>query len=123
LDLAAGYHHIRITAADRQRKAFTTSFGLYEWRVLPLGLAITPIQFMRMMNGILEPMKCKFIVVYLDDIIMHSRTVTEHVLHVRELLNFLPEYSVKAKHAKYTWAHQKVDFCWFDINNDSIHAQ
>jgi hypothetical protein len=72
LDLAAGNHQIRIAAADRPKTAFTTKFGLYKWRVLPFGLANAPSQFMGMMNGILEPMKRKFIVVDLDDIMIHS---------------------------------------------------
>jgi len=63
VDLAAGYHRIRIETADRQKTAFTSKFGLYEWRVLLFGLANAPSQFMRMTNGILEPMKRKFIVV------------------------------------------------------------
>jgi hypothetical protein len=82
LDMGAGYHQIRIATADRQITAFTTKFGFYEWRVLPFGLSNTPSQFLRMMNGILEPIKRKFIVVYLDDIMIHSRTLAEHVVHV-----------------------------------------
>jgi hypothetical protein len=104
LDLAAGYHQIRIATADMQKTAFTTKFGLYEWRVLPFGLANAPTQFMHMMNGILEPMKRKFIVVYLDDIMIHSRTLAEHVVHVREVLTLLTEHGLKAKRAKCAWA-------------------
>jgi len=110
LDLAAGYHQIHIATADRQKTTFSTKFGLYEWRVLPFGLANAPSQFMRMMNGILEPMKWKFIVVYLDDIMIHSRTLAEHVVHVREVLTLLTEHGLKAKRAKCAWACQKVDF-------------
>jgi transposase InsO family protein len=68
-------------------------------------------------------MKRKFIVVYLDDIMIHSRTLAEHVLHVREVLNLLAEHGLKAKRAKCAWARQKVDFCGFDIDKDGIHAQ
>jgi len=123
LDLVAGYHEIRIATADRHKTAFTTKFGLYEWQVLPFGLGNTPSQFMRMMNGILEPMKRKFIVVYLDNIMIHSRTLAEHVVHVRAVLTLLTEHGLKDKRATCAWACQKVDFCGFDIDKDSIHAQ
>jgi len=123
LYLVAGYHQIRIATADRQKTAFTTKFGLYEWRVLPFGLANAPSQFMRMMNGILEPMKHKFIVVYLDNYMIHSRTLAEHIVHVREVLALLPEHGLKAKRAKCAWACQKVDFCGFGIDKEGIHTQ
>jgi len=78
---------------------------------------------MCMMNGILQPIKYKFIIVYLDDIMIHRHTLAEHVVHVREVLTLLAEYSLKAKCAKCAWACQKVDFCGFDIVQDGIHAQ
>jgi len=106
-----------------KRLVFTTKFGLYEWQVLPFGLANAPSQFKRMMNGILEPIKRKFIIVYLDDIIIHSRTLAEHVGHIREVLTLLTEHALKAKRAKCARACQKVNFCGFDIHKDGIHAQ
>jgi hypothetical protein len=118
-----GYHQIRIATAARHKTAFTTKFGLYEWQVLPFGLANTPRQFMRMMNGILEPMKQKFIVVYFNYIIIHSRTLAEHVVHVCEVLTLLTEHGLKAKPSKCAWACQKVNFCGFNIDKDGIHAQ
>jgi len=121
--LAAGYDQIRIATADWQITAFTTKFGLYEWRVLLFGLANAPSQFMHIMNGILEPVKCKFIAIYLDHIVIHSRTRADHVVHVREVLTYLTEHGVKSKFAKYTWACQKVEFCGFDIIKYTIHAQ
>jgi hypothetical protein len=72
LELVASYHQISMTAADRQKAALTTKFSLYEWQVLPFALANALWQFMCMMNGILEPMKCKFIVVYLDNNMIRS---------------------------------------------------
>jgi len=103
--------------------AFTTKFGFYEWRVLPFGLANALSQFMHMMNGILWPMKRKFVVLYLDDISIHSRTVAEHVVHDCEVLSLLTEYGLKAKCAKCAWACQKVHYCGLDIAKDGIHAQ
>jgi hypothetical protein len=82
-----------------------------------------PNQFIRMMNSILQPMKYKFIVVYLDNIMIHSCTLAEHIVHVREVLTLLTEHGLKAKRAKCTCACQKVDFCGFDIDKDGIHAQ
>jgi hypothetical protein len=123
LALAAGYHQIRIATADREKTPFITKCGLYEWRVLPFGLANAPSQFMCMMNGMLEPMKRKFIVVYLEDIKIHRRTLAEHVIHVRELLTILTEHGLKAIRGKCAWAWQKVGFCGFEINKDGIHAQ
>jgi len=118
----AGYHQIRIATADRQKPALTTEFCLYEWRVLPFGLANGPSKFTHMMDGTLEPMKCRFIVVYLDDIMIHSGTLAEHAVHVREVLTLPKEHCLKAKCAKCGWACQKVDFCGFDIDMDGIHS-
>jgi len=123
LDLAAGYHQIRIATADRQKMPFTTKLHLYESRVLPFGLANAPSQFMHMINGILETMKGNLILMYVDDIMIHSRTLAEHVVHVRTVLTLLTEHAVKAECSKCAWAGQKVDFCDFDIDNDGIHAQ
>ena len=123
LDLAAGYHQMRIATADRQKMAFTTEFGLYDWRVLPFGLANVPSQFMRMMNSILKPMKRKFFVVYLNDIMIHSRTLVHRVVHVREVITLLMDHGLKAKSAKCARACQKVDLCGFDLEKDGIHAQ
>jgi len=77
--------------------AFKTEFGLYEWQVLPVGLANAPSQFVRMMNDILDPMKWKFIVVYLHDFRIHSCALAEHVLDIPEVLTLLTEHRLKAK--------------------------
>jgi len=78
---------------------------------------------MHMMNGILKPMKHKFNVQYLDDIMIQSRILAEHILHVREVLTLWTEHGLKAKRAKCAWACQKVDFCGFVIDKEGIHAQ
>jgi len=122
LDLAACYDQIRIATADWRNMACSTKFHLYKWRVLLFGLANAPSQFMQMMNSNLEPMKRKCIVVYLYDILIHSQTQAQHVLHVREVLTLLTEHALKAICGICAWACQKVNFCGFDIDNDGIHG-
>ena len=78
---------------------------------------------MRMMNVIFESMKCKCIIIYLDNIIIHSCTLAEHIVHAREVLTLLTEPGLKAKQAKCSWACQKGNCCSIHIDNDGIHAQ
>ena len=99
LDLAAGYHEMCIATVDRQMTAFTTQFGLYEWRVLSFGLANAPSHFIRMINGILKPVKCNSIVGDLNNIMIHSRTLGEHVVQVYEVRTLLTERCLTAKPA------------------------
>ena len=90
---------------------------------MPFGPGNAPSQSMGMMNGVLDRMEYKFIVVYLDDMMIPSCSLAEHVIHVREVLTVLTEHGLKAKRAKFAWACQKVDFCGFEIDKDSIHTQ
>lgn len=82
LELLAGYHQIYITTADRYITACTTKFGLYKWRFLQGGLENAPTQFMRMLNDIMVRMKWKFIIIYLDDIMIHRFDLAECIVNV-----------------------------------------
>lgn len=88
LDLAAGYHQMEVGPNDQHKTAFVTKFGLFEWRVLPFGLANGPGVFMRMMAKVFdkEPEMRNYVVFYLDDILIYSKTVAEHKTHLRKVL-------------------------------------
>ena len=83
IDLMSGYHQIKIRPEDVPKTAFSTSYGLYEYLVMSFGLTNTPAHFMYQMNSMFMPELDKFVVVFIDDILVHSENAQDHEKHLR----------------------------------------
>ncbi|CAF1423056.1 unnamed protein product [Rotaria sordida] len=88
LDLKSGFYQIPINEGDREKTAFVTPFGLYQFNVLPMGLINSPPTFQKVMNDTLKPCR-QFSLVYLDDIIVFSRSYEEHMIHLEQVFSAL----------------------------------
>jgi hypothetical protein len=89
VDLHSGYHQIKIHLEDVPNTAFSTRYGLYEYLVMSFGLTNAPAHFMYLMNSIFMPELDKFVVVFINDILIYSKNEEEHVQHLRVILQRL----------------------------------
>lgn len=120
LDLQSGYHQIRITEQDVPKTAFVTPMGSFQFKVLCFGLTNAPATFQRVMNQIFAPYIGKFVLIYLDDILIMSRTPEEHAQHLRIVLEVLRKNNLYAKLTKCEFARPQLKFLGHIVGKHGI---
>ncbi|GAU51873.1 hypothetical protein TSUD_416580 [Trifolium subterraneum] len=120
IDLRSGYHQIRVKTEDIPKTAFRTRYGHYEYTVMPFGVTNAPGVFMEYMNRIFHSFLDKFVVVFIDDILVYSKSEEEHKEHLRIVLQVLKEKKLYAKLSKCEFWLKEVSFLGHVISSGGI---
>ncbi|GFT66373.1 transposon Tf2-6 polyprotein [Trichonephila clavipes] len=120
MDLRSGYWQIEIEEADREKTAFITPEGLYEFKVMPFGLCNAPATFERMMDNLLRHFKWTMCLCYLDDIIVFSETFEDHFIRLRLVLKCLQEAGLKLNSKKCLFAAQEVKILGHLVSSNGV---
>ena len=120
IDLRSGYHQIRVKSADVPKTAFRTRYGHYEFLVMPFGVTNAPAVFMEYMNRIFNAYLDQFVVIFIDDILIYSRTSQEHEEHLRIVLSVLREKHLFAKLSKCEFWMSEVRFLGHVISQGGV---
>ena len=110
IDLRSGYWQMPVGSKDIPKTAFKTRWGLYEFFVLPFGVTNAPAQFLNLMNDVLKDYLDEFVIVFLDDILIYSKTIKDHVRHLGLILEKLRQHQLYAKANKYLVATNQIEF-------------
>nr|GEZ34503.1 putative reverse transcriptase domain-containing protein [Tanacetum cinerariifolium] len=118
----SGYHQLRAHEDDILKTAFRTLYGHFEFTVMPFGLTNAPVVFMDLMNRVCKTYLDKFVIVFIDDILIYSKTQEEHVEHLRIVLKLLKKEKLYAKFSKCEFWPKEVQFLGHVINGNGIHV-
>ncbi len=122
LDAYSGYHQLSIAKRDRYKTSFVTHHGQFQYKRMPFGLATAPASFQRALDMILTQFKWKTCLVYLDDVIIFSNSVEDHIRHVDEILTALGEAGVTLKISKCRFFTKKVEYLGHFVSPGSLEA-
>ena len=122
IDLRSGYHQVRIREEDIPKTTFRTRYGHYEFRAMSFGLTNAPVVFMNLMNNVFRSFLDLFVIVFIDDILVYSRTESEHADHLRIVLGVLRDRELYAKFSKCEFWLKSVAFLRHVISDDGIRV-
>ena len=122
LDLASGYWQVAMEDDSREKTAFTTPEGLFEFTVMPFGLCNASATFQRLMENILAGLAREKCIVYLDDILVMGKTFEEHISNLREVFSHLSRAGLKLKPRKCKLLHKEVEFLGYVVSASGVAA-
>ena len=120
LDLRQGHYQLRIRKEDVPKTAFNSRYGYFEFAVMPFRLTNAPTAFMDLMHRVFKPYLDQFVVMFIDDLLIYSKTHEEHEQHLRIVLQTLREHQLYVKFSKCEFWLEKVSFLGHIISKDGI---
>src|SRR5665213_3596868 len=123
LDLMGAYNLIRMKVGEEWKTTFRTRYGHYEYIVMLFGLTNAPGTFQALINNVLRPHLDKFVMAYLDDILIYSKNKKEHVIHIHTVLKALEEYQLKVHTDKSVFHQESVEFLGYIVSSDGLKMQ
>ncbi|KAK3547073.1 hypothetical protein QTP86_009905 [Hemibagrus guttatus] len=120
LDLRSAYNLVRIKKGDEWKTAFHTTHGHYEYWVMPFGLTNAPAVFQALINGVFQDLLGKWVITYIDDILVHSASLEEHVLHIWEVLSWLQQHHLYVKLEKCEFHRPTVTFLGYVVSRRGV---
>ncbi|XP_024962510.1 uncharacterized protein LOC112502744 [Cynara cardunculus var. scolymus] len=122
IDLRSGYHQLRVHVKDVPKTAFRTRYGHYEFMVMPFGLTNAPAIFMDLMNRVCRPYPDKFVIMFIDDILIYSRSKEDHEQHLKVILELLRDQKLYAKFSKCGFWIREVHLLGHMVGEKGIHV-
>ena len=122
IDLRTAYWQVQVKPADRWKTAFTCRYGHFEWTVMPFGLKNAPATFVRLVDEVFNDYLYKFLIVYLDDLVVYSKNLDDHLRQLELILIRLREHRLYAKLEKCNFMQKQIKFLGHLVSADGIRV-